>query len=142
MITMIYIYHSVSKNMFVLDSSLKPISIYSISVASLTFMLVIGIILIVYGRRHTVIKRQRRDTQEQNTHQTSQTIEIWNYGSTSWREKHLIILIWKSLLAPNIYIHYQFKWIMYIDTLNLKSLYLLFLCFVQYFHFCFFNISL
>ncbi|XP_071126783.1 uncharacterized protein [Mytilus edulis] len=58
------------------DSSLKPISIYSISVASLTFMLVVGILLIVYCRRYTGTRSQKSDTKEKHLQQTSQTVEI------------------------------------------------------------------
>ncbi|XP_076071855.1 uncharacterized protein LOC143043436 [Mytilus galloprovincialis] len=57
------------------DPSLKPISIYSISVASLTFMLVIGILLIVNCRRYTGTRSQKSETKENNIKQTSQTVE-------------------------------------------------------------------
>ncbi|VDI24524.1 Hypothetical predicted protein [Mytilus galloprovincialis] len=52
------------------DSSLKPISIYSISVASLTFMLIVGILLIVNCRRYTGTRSQKSDTKEKHLQQT------------------------------------------------------------------------
>lgn len=62
-----------------IHSTIQLISIYSICAAALTVMLALGMVSIVYYRRHADTKRQRGDNRKQNIQNVTLTIETWKY---------------------------------------------------------------